>query len=143
MKGDPIQETDNVCRYSKPSWIDELGRATLYLFTLRPEEQYLSCNWLEYFDEANEEERVQRVREAFISKGYTLKRSGAFFVANVGTLQSVCPGTEILHEPIETDEVQDPSHCGIFGLSSDDLIAAAEIAEIFNERFYPGWIDPT
>lgn len=43
-----LPDTDHVSRYCKPSTVGEDGLPTEQAFSLRPGEDHLSVNWLEY-----------------------------------------------------------------------------------------------
>lgn len=98
---------------------------------MRPVEDHLSVNWLEYFDKDNLKERVQCVREAFANKGFGLKKSGRFAVLNVSMIKAAGLNAankqlQVLHWP--DNENNDLSHSGIFNYEINEFDIASEIA---------------
>ena len=108
-------------------------------FGLRPGEDHLSVNWLEYFGAPNREAAVDRVRDASRAKGYRLGRNGRFAVLNAGAVktavsENVDGPVRIEHLPVDDDE----SHSGIFGYTADDLAVAVAIkALVISENVFP------
>ena len=89
----------------------------------------MSSNWLEYFQKGARDEEIASVREALLSKGWRLPRSGRFAVLSVGEAVERCKDAlDIQVRFINLQELQDPSHTGIFGLASDALEAARVLA---------------
>lgn len=104
-------------------------------FSLRQDEDHLSVNWLEYFDKTELNAAVERVREVFHSKGFTLRPNGRFAVLNVGAAKTAVHEAvgcilNIDHLPLSDD----PSHAGIFGYSSEDLAVAVELAALVRSQ---------
>ena len=100
-------------------------------FIPRQNEDHLSVNWLEYFGETELNAAVERVREVFRSKDFTLRPNGRFAVLNVeaaktGVLEAVRLTLNINHLPCNDD----PSHAGILGYASEDLAVAIELAAL-------------
>lgn len=97
-------------------------------FELRPAEDHLSVNWLQYLDASDLTAAVERVREVFRHKGYRLGRNGKFAVVGVGPALSAVAEVigqrgRVEHLPLEDDE----SHAGLFGYGADDLAVAVEL----------------
>jgi hypothetical protein len=107
-------ENDNVLGF--------LGEA----FRLRPDEDALSVNWLEYFEGAWEA-KIQASVTTFRS---TLKvgPKSAFGIGNIGKIKEVCrarrAAVRIVYEP--TDD--NPSHSGIRRLPREDTILLDALA---------------
>ena len=104
-------------------------------FIPRQDEDYLSVNWLEYFGETELNAAVERVREVFHSKGFTLRPNGRFAVLNVEAAktavhEAVGRTLNIEHLPLSDD----PSHSGILGYSSEDLAVAVELAALITPQ---------
>ena len=97
-------------------------------FELKPGENYLSVNWLEYFDLPDVGAAVEHVRETFRSKGYHFRSNGRFAVIGVGAAKNAVtevawrPG-RVEHMPLDNDE----SHAGLSGYTEDDLAVAVEL----------------
>ncbi len=102
---------------------------TASAFMPKPEEDYLSVNWLEYFGKGNSTDAIEQVRKTFQSKNYQLKRGGRFAVLNISAAKKAALEADdcalcINHLPVGDD----PSHAGIFGYTSKDLAIAATLA---------------
>jgi hypothetical protein len=112
-------------------------------FELRPGEEHLSVNWLEYFGAQVPETAIERVRDAFQAKGYRLGRNGRFAALNVGAVKSAVSETvdgpvRVEHLPVDADD----SHSGIFGYTTDDLAVAVSIkALVSRESVFPTVVD--
>ena len=135
---------DHLSRYCKPTAVGRDGLPTSAAFELRPNEEYLSVNWLEYVDSSSLETAVMRVRRAFIRKEYRLRRNGRFAVVGVGAARTAVKETvgrlgRVEHLPFDTDK----SHAGLFGYTSDDLAVAVELRALVQcEDVYPALVDP-
>jgi hypothetical protein len=121
-------EDDNVLGF--------LGEA----FKLRPDEDSLSVNWLEYFD-GDHEAQIQASVKMF-RRTITVGIKSAFGVGNVAKIKEVCrargASVRIVYEP--TDD--NPSHSGIRRLPRDDEIlldslAADAFAELIHNTTIP------
>lgn len=138
MEGDLLPDDDHVSRYCKPSCFDETAsEPTTGAFQRQiresdlgvvAKEEYLSVNWLEFFGTADRETAIEYVREAFLAKGYRVRRNGRFLVLNVGAAKfaaSQADGIDLsfAHMPLPDDE----SHSAISGLPDDDLDVATEL----------------
>ena len=104
-------------------------------FSLRQGEDHLSVNWLEYFDETEVNAAIERVREVFCSKDFTLRPNGRFAVLNIEAAktavhEAVGRTLDIDHLPLSDD----PSHSGILGYSSEDLAVAVELAALITPQ---------
>lgn len=136
MKGDPLPEQDHISRYCSAIHCTENGEVTGRAFQLRPTEEYLSVNWLEFLQLNDRQEEIGEIRKILGSK-LTLGAKAKFAVLNVGeTINYVRSNSqdarklEVLHEP----EVNDPSHSGIYyELGHDDNLTTDLIAEMIKE----------
>ena len=104
-------------------------------FELRPGEEHLSVNWLEYFDTRDLGAAVECVREAFRRKRYRIRRNGKFVVVSVGAAFAAVAETvgrrgRVEHMPLEDDE----SHAGLFGYTADDLAVAVELRTLIQRE---------
>jgi hypothetical protein len=134
MTNQPLPDDDHISRYCKPSTVDD-GIPMFTAFIPRQDEDHLSVNWLEYFGETELNAAVERVREVFHSKGFTLRPNGRFAVLNVEAArtavhEAVGRTLNIDHLPLSDD----PSHSGILGYSSEDLAVAVELAALITPQ---------
>ena len=114
-------------RYCKPSAVQN-GLPLAAAFEMKPAEEHLSVNWLEYLKAPDLDTAVDRVRDAFRKKCYSVSRNGRFAVLQVGALTRAAlkagAGLTVEHLPEDDDE----SHSGVSGYTRDDLAVAVEIA---------------
>jgi len=133
MFGVEIDEEHHVSRYCKSRFIDE-GLPISDAFKLRDKEEYLSVNWLEYFNTPNIVQAIDCVRQVFRDKGYSIGREGRFVSLKVRKIKNVIlkhsdRPARVMHLPTK----KDPSHCGVFGYTghiSTDKLIALKIAKI-------------
>ena len=110
-------------------------------FRLRPNEEYLSANWLEYFHAADRPAQLAGVRQALAGKGFRMARAARFAVLNVGAAISICQ--ESLDTPIRfiaLGDPRDPSHTGIYGSAAHSAAAALLAAAVAADGLYPAII---
>lgn len=120
MRGDPIPDKDHIARYCTPSRVDN-GKIQATAFWLRPDEEYLSVNWLEYLACSNRKNELAELRNAY-SKNLNISPNGRIAALNVGKVrQTVLTGTTDGRNlsVISLQEDNDPSHSGIFNLPHD------------------------
>ena len=122
--------TDHVSRYCRPSAVDESGLPTEQAFRLRPGEDHLSVNWLEYFHEPSLDSAVDRVRGVFREKGYQIARNGRFAVMNVRVAKEAGVRGHRLLSIEHLPAPDDPSHAGISGYEDGDLIVRLALAQL-------------
>lgn len=122
----------HISRYCKPSSIDPDGQPYASAFELREDrDEYLSVNWLEYFETHEMGQAIDCVRQAFLSKGFSIKTNGRFALLRVGEVVELISGlssnsSRIKYLPVKDD----PSHCGVFGYTALDEEIALEIARL-------------
>jgi hypothetical protein len=104
---------------------------------LKPQERYLSTNWLECTGAPSRADQVATIRQHLTSKGMTLPASGGLAVLHLQTMidhvRAQAPDARTLaahHEPILP---YDPSHAGIYGYVADDQLIADLIAQVVQE----------
>ena len=138
-----LPDDDHLSRYCKPSAVARDGLPMAAAFELRPGEEYLSVNWLEYFGAPGLDAAIEAVRNAFRAKGFGLRPNGRFAVLKVGTIKSAISGAvagtaRVEHLPIDDDE----SHSGVFEYTADDLAVAVAIRELVSrENMHPAVAD--
>lgn len=137
MKGDPVPDPDHVARYCGGVHINEDGSVNGAAFRLRPGEQSLSINWLEFLNLLTRDDEAREIRWVLSTK-LRLGATAKIAVLNVGQLRGYVASESpdkrnlrILHEP----EPDNPSHSGIFNLSPDDDLIADLVADIIQETY--------
>lgn len=137
-----LPDSDSVARYCHPRTILSDGRPARAAFTLRPSEEYLSANWLEYFHDSDPPAQLDGARQALAGKGFRMTRSARFAVLNAGAAVSRCQ--ELLDAPIRfiaLGDLRDPSHTGIYGYANHNTaVAAALAAMVAADGLYPAII---
>ena len=136
-----LPDSDSVARYCRPRTLLSNGRPARAAFMLRPGEEYLSANWLEYFHAADRPAQLAGVRRALAGKGFRMSRAARFAVLNVGAAVSSCQ--ETLDTPIRfiaLGDPRDPSHTGIYGSAAHSAAAALLAATVAASDLYPAII---
>jgi hypothetical protein len=138
MNGNRIPDRDHIARYCSSKNISEKdGNIQATAFMLRPDENCLSVNWLEYLncpDRKSEIAEIQRIYSIKLKVGSQAKIA----VLNVGKVcikvfeESTDHRTlDILHDPLGND----PSHSGIYNLKQNDELIAELIRETKHEKY--------
>jgi hypothetical protein len=138
MKDDPIPDDDHVSRYVAFTKLTRDGRISGAAFQLRPDEDALSVNWLEYFGLGDRGAEIQEVRKMFADKGRILQAKAKFAVLDVGATKEYVQQESddnrvlsILHDPLPSE---DESHAGIYNVPRDDPAIGDMIAELIEEE---------
>ena len=122
----------NVARYCRSRDIAN-GIVARSAFLLRPGEQYLSTNWLEYFHDSHRQTQIAGVQQALADKNFRVSRTASFAVLNAGTAVNACKtGLNLDIEIITLGEPHDLSHAGIFGYAEYNADAADLLAKSVN-----------
>ena len=119
----------HIARHCRPRDFGATGLLLDSAFELRPGEEYLSTNWLEYFHDSYRLLQIVGVRQALIDKGFRVRPTASFAVINVGVAIAACVND--LNWDIQIwalGEAHDPSHTGIYGYSAEDTDVAALLA---------------
>lgn len=137
-----IDDSQHISRYCKPLCVSASGLPLGCAFYLRSNEEYLSVNWLGYYDESDLHKSLDCVREAFQKKGFSTSKRGRYVILKVSKIKSLLSifsseECRVEHLPSEND----PSHSGIFGYSESDKTIALRIAELATlADMHPTWI---
>ena len=140
MKGDTIPDDHHITRLCLPKHVeDEQIQATA--FHLRPIDDYLSVNWLEFLKCSSREREIDEIRKTYMAK-LDVRPRAKIAVLNVGTVRyKVLTESEdyrnlqVLHNPLIDTEINDPSHSGIYNLKQDDEVIAELILETVLESY--------
>ena len=140
-----LSKDDNITHYVKPSKVQDDGSIDPSVFRESAlHDDGISVNWLEFFGEEREDERLRRVA---LSIQRETSFDGRFAEMNVGDVIDClgargCQGN-VLHDPQEAQNGYgpDPSHCLIQGLpvpgSKDNKLAAEAIADCVRAEHVP------
>jgi len=135
MKGERLPPGDHIARYCGGSHISEDGSVAPTAFHLRPAEEYVSVQWLEYLRQMDRLSEIREVRRIFDEK-LKLGISARIAVLNCG---EVCTHVEqasdvsirVLHEPTSDDL----SHSGRHDTAQDEDLVAELIVEKILETY--------
>lgn len=111
-----LPDDAHIVRYISPSRVDENGVVNGKAFRLRPNENGLSVNWLDFFADLGKSEQLNEVRR--LSR-LELRSNGRFAELNVGVakqaVRAELPNLRFIHDPLPAvDEYDaDPSHSQI------------------------------
>lgn len=134
----------HVARHCRPRDFGTTGLLLDSAFELRPGEEYLSTNWLEYFHDSDRQSQIAGVQQALVDKGFRVRRTASFAVLNVATSIASC--RDILSVAIQfvvLGEAHDPSHTGIYGYTAQDSAVAALLATlVVPNEVYPTTVSP-
>ena len=121
-----IPDDTFVVRYAKPSLIND-DRISGAVFVLRSEDEGLSVNWLDFFENCNKEKQLDKVKE---SSQMSMNKNGRLAELNVGITKKHLVGElesiNFKHKPCDDD----PSHSEVFGLPSGDTPEAELIGDM-------------
>lgn len=140
-KGKNLPDEDHVIRYVpwgrlRKAEDDNVLGFLPQAFELRPEEDYLSVNWIEYHD-GDRETRIRlsvwAIRDSFEKP---LGGKSAFAIGNVAQVKRICQTSgsrvRIIHEPILPNN---PGHSAMRQIPRDDLnLLDALATDAFTER---------
>ena len=129
-----LTDSHHVARYCRPRDIGNDGRPIPTAFYLRPGEEYLSTNWLEYFHGSERSAQIAGVRRALSAKGFRINRSAVFATLNVGVTTAQCRiEMNVDIQFVALGESHAPSHVGIYGYAAQN----AEVAELLASLVSP------
>ena len=141
MKDDALPESDHVSRYCGGGTLSESGDVTGTSFLLRPDDEYLSVNWLEFLNLDGRQAEIEEVRRVLSTK-LNLRATAKIAALNVGeVIRHVIEGSpdnrtlRILHRPDEPPCLPDPSHSGIFDTRENEQLIAELISEKVLETY--------
>ena len=137
MSGQVIPDSNHVSRYCKPSVVEN-NLPIVGAFLPRPNEEYLSVNWLEYLATRDLDGAIKEVRARFQGRGYRLRLSGRFVILNVGYCKEsatrIRRKVQFERRPLEDDD----SHAAVLGIREDDFALATEFTRLVGRRdVYP------
>ena len=136
-----IRDEHHVVRYCSGSQHGG-GKILPTAFQLRrPDETYLSVNWLEYFGLKTFDAALERICADKRGLGFSIRHTGRFAVLNAGIVRSTSADSDNLSGIVRSltvthlPEVGDESHAGIGGYQQDDL--GLLVADLLAESVSP------
>ncbi len=129
MKGDKIPDNDHIARLCHNKHVeDEQILATA--FHLRPDEDSLSVNWLEFLKCASRYREIDEIRKIYSETFSSVGIRAKIAVLNVGEVREIVLtdglNLEVLHDPL----VNDQSHSEIYYLKQDYM----RIGELIRQK---------
>jgi len=139
MKGEAIPDQDHIARFCKPTQAPN-GQVQATAFMLRPGEESLSVNWLEFLSYSSRETEIEELRDIY-SRKLKVGTGARIAALNVGEMRAKVltesldrRHLRVLHDPLY-GTVDDPSHSGIYDLKPDDELIAELILETVRETY--------
>ena len=132
MTDEPLPDEHHVVRHCRPSCVGTDDLPTPAAFYLRPDEPYLSVNWLEYFGLRNTHDAVGKIRESFMAHGFGLGKRAKFASLQIDDIkrtlrQHTQSRPRFTHQPTE----KNCSHSGIFDWPhGEDILEAILLAAL-------------
>ena len=133
MTGTDLPDDDHVVRYAKPTTVREDGGVDGSAFRLRPSDNGLSVNWLDYYQSFDKSQQLDKVRQ---SSRLTMRPNGRLAELNIGVtkrhVQARVKNLRFIYAPLaaESEHRPDPSHAEIRGLPPGDSPEAALIGDM-------------
>lgn len=139
MPGPNIPASNHVSRLCGVARCDDDGRPRGAAFMLRPNEPYLSVNWLEQTGASSREQQLAIVRKHLANKGMKLPEKGRLAMLHLqivfDQVEMGTPDSRRLSAHHEPDQPHDPSHSGIYGYSAEDQLIADLMADAVHEHY--------
>lgn len=137
MKGEMMPDQNHIARFCRPMQAPE-GQIQATAFMLKPDEESLSVNWLEFLDCSNRKSEITKIRTIYSETFTTVGARAKIAILNVGEVRKKVltespdgRNLEVRHDPL----VNDPSHSGIYKLKQDDELIAELILETVCESY--------
>ena len=136
MTGTDLPDDDHVVRYAKPTTVREDGSVDGSAFRLRPSDEGLSVNWLDYYQRFDKSQQLDKVRQ---SSRLTMRPNGRLAELNIGVtkrhVHARVKDLRLIYAPLaaEGEHRPDPSHSEIRGLPPGDSPEAALIGDMIAE----------
>ena len=131
-----IPDNNHIARFCFKKYVSN-GQVQGSAFFLRENEEYLSVNWLEYFQCNRRNEEISKIRYVYSQK-FTRPRPGSkdrIAVLNVGKTRKHVQSESDDHRNLEFIHLNkaDPSYSGIYNLRPDNEMIAELIRETIIE----------
>lgn len=140
MKNKIIPDSNHVARYCKPTTVEN-DEILATAFLMRPIDESLSVNWLEYFKLSTREKEISKIQDVYNIK-LNVSPKSRIAVVNIGQARKKVffesddrRNLLFKHDPSKGD----PSHSGIFNLKPDDEMIAELILSVVDQKrhIYP------
>ena len=136
MRGQKLPDQDHISRFCPPKTAPN-GIITAAAFLLRPEEEGLSVNWLEFLKCLCRKDEIREIKQTY-SRKLKVSKNSRIAVLNVGTMcntvfeQSSDNRRIVVHH--QPEPPIDPSHSEVFNLREDNQLIAEVILRTILEN---------
>jgi len=136
-KGQQLLDIHHVMRYVSWTKLRKDGEDNVLgffpsAFELRPTEESLSVNWLEYFSGDHQNQVAESVRE--FRRGFDAKKKSAFGIANVRKVKDVFQGSGRAVRIVYSPSLDNLAHASIQKLPRDEFALFETLAtDVFTE----------
>ena len=136
MRGQKLPDQDHISRFCPPKTAPN-GIITAAAFLLRPEEEGLSVNWLEFLKCLCRKDEIRKIKQTY-SRKLKVSKNSRIAVLNVGTMcntvfeQSSDNRRIVVHH--QPEPPIDPSHSEVFNLREDNQLIAEVILRTILEN---------
>jgi len=138
MRGQRLPDRDHIARLCPPKTAPN-GIITGAAFLLKPNEDGLSVNWLEFLNCSCRDNEIKEIRGIYTRKFNRVPKAARIAVLNVGTMCNTVfeqsPDNRrvvVYHKP---DLPDDPSHSEVFNLRDDNELIAELILRTVLEDY--------
>jgi len=129
IKEKAIPDSNHVLRYCRPSHT-KVGKIKASAFDLRSGEEFLSVNWMEWFEGATSTDAQVAAVRKIMSEKFTLASGGRFARLNAGEVRMRINGAQVRHFPGK----KDPSHAGVSAPSEQNREFSLKLANLVKPR---------
>lgn len=137
MKDTIIPDNNHVARYCKPTTVEN-NEILATAFLMKPIDESLSVNWLEYLKLPTREKEISKIQDVY-NKKLNVSSKSKIVVVNVGLARKKVSVESddrrnllFKHDPSK----EDPSHSGIFNLKPDDEMIAELILSVVDQEHH-------
>jgi hypothetical protein len=122
-----IVDSHNVVRYLKPRFLirDDFDEDIISIFSqafeLRPNEEFLSVNWLEYFELPNKKDALKLIINDLKASNLPVGSKGALAIANISKIKSIGKDRKTKIRVEYRPNNLNKSHSRVFNIQNEDL----------------------
>ncbi|GAB6268170.1 MAG: hypothetical protein STSR0002_09110 [Smithella sp.] len=138
VKNKIIPDSNHIARYCKPTTVEN-DEILATAFLMRPIDESLSVNWLEYFKLNNREEEISKIQKLYGGKFRNISPNARIVVINVGEARNkvLLESEDGRNLKFKHDRsIGDPSHSGIYNLNPDNEMIAELILSVVDQEHH-------
>ena len=137
MRGQELPDQDHISRLCTPKTAPH-GIITATAFLLKPEEEGLSVNWLEFLNCSCREDEIRKIRQIYSRKFRRVSKASRIAVLNIEKMCNTVFEQSQDHRRIVVHHQPEPpidlSHSEVFNLREDNLLIAELILRTVQEN---------